>query len=139
MTNVMPNPTNFPRRINNYVPAMMYSADVNYNAPTRVSFGAPVANSATLVGNAISLTPTGNTDLSTVTPFPETYGRTLSVVASGANANVISLVGWDYLGQPIREDITLNGATPVNGKKAFKSFSYLINGTTSATTLNIGS
>jgi len=139
MPNVMTNPTNFQRRINAYVPAMMYSADVNWNGNTRVNFGAPAANSATLVASALSLTPTGNLDLSTVTPFPETYGRTVTIVASGANSNVVSLVGWDYLGQPIREDLTLNGSTPVNGKKAFKSFAYLINNTTSGTTCNIGS
>jgi hypothetical protein len=43
MPNLMANATNFPRRINNYVPAMQYSADVNYNGETRVSFGAPLA------------------------------------------------------------------------------------------------
>lgn len=139
MANVMTNPTNFPRRINMYVPAMMYSSDVNYQAPTRVNFGAPAAANATLVGNALSLTPVGNTDLSTVAQFPETYGRTLTVVASAANTNTVSVVGWDYLGQPVREDFVLTGATPVVGKKAFKNFAYLINGTTSATTLNIGS
>jgi len=139
MPNVMTNPTNFPRRINTYVPAMMYSADVNYNGVTRVSFGAPAANNATLVANALSLTPTGALDLSSVAPFPETYGRTVTIVASAANANTVSLYGFDYLGQPIREDLVLNGTTPVNGKKAFKSFLNLTNGTTSATTCNIGS
>jgi|SRR5215469_7388599 len=139
MPNVITNPTNFPRRINNYVPAMMYSSDVNYNAPTRVSFGAPLANNATLVLNAGSLTAVGATDLSSVAAFPETYGRTCTYVASAANTNVITLYGWDYLGQPIREDITLNGATPVVGKKAFKSFLNMTSGTSSATTLSIGS
>ena len=43
MPNLMAMPTNFPRRINIYVPAMAYSADVNYNGETRVNFGAPPA------------------------------------------------------------------------------------------------
>ena len=33
--------------------------------------------------------------------------------------------GWDYLGQPIAESLTLNGTTPVVGNKAFKSFNYV--------------
>lgn len=140
MPNVMPNPTNFPRRINNYVPAMQYSADVNYNGATRVSFGAPLAANPTLVTSALSIAATGLLDLSGVAPFPETYGRTVTIVASGAAAVPVLLNGWDYLGQPIQESLTLNGATPVVGKKAFKAFNNLNVGTAvGATTVNIGS
>jgi hypothetical protein len=139
MTNVMTNPTNFPRRINMYVPAMQYSSDVNYNAPTRVNFGAPAAANATLVSNAVSISAAGTIDLSSVAPFPETYGRTATIVASGATSVAVLLNGWDYLGQPIQESLTLNGATPVNGKKAFKAFLNLVVGTGAAVTVNIGS
>ena len=142
MPNVITNPTNFPRRINSYVPAMMYSGDVNYQGNTRISFGAPAANNATLVLNAGSLNNANTTiDLSSVAQFPETYGRTVTYVASGAGGTgVVSLYGWDYLGQPMREDVTLNGVTPVAGKKAFKSFLSLVSPTAQAgITLNIGS
>lgn len=141
MPNVQTDPTNFQRRINNYVPAMMYSSDVNYNGATRTSFGAPLAANATLVANATTIAGNGTVvDLSTVAPFPETYGRTVTIVASGASTTVISLRGWDYLGQPIQEDLTLNGTTPVVGKKAFKSFLSYTTGTgTGGTTCNIGS
>jgi hypothetical protein len=50
---------------------------------------------------------------------------------------VVTLLGWDYLGQPIAEALTLNGATPVIGNKAFKSFSSVLI-TAAATTLSIG-
>lgn len=142
MPNVITNPTNFPRRVSNYVPAMMYSSDVNYNGNTRISFGAPLANNATLVMNAGSLANANTTiDLSGVPSFPEAYGRTVTYVGSGAGATgVVSLYGWDYLGQPMREDVTLNGTTPVVGKKAFKSFNALVSPTAQAgVTLNIGS
>lgn len=141
MPNVITDPTNFQRRINNYVPAMMYSSDVNWNGGTRVSFGAPLANNATLVANATTIAGNGTVvDLSTVPAFPETYGRTVTIVGSGATTTVVSLRGWDYLGQPIQEDLTLNGTTPVVGKKAFKSFLSYTTGTgTAATTCNIGS
>ena len=139
MPNVMTNPTNFQRRINNYVPAMMYSADVNYNGATRVNFGAPAAANATAVVNAQSNAVATTVDLTGVAAVPETYGRIMSYVGSAAGAtNTLTLRGWDYLGQPINEDITLNGTTPVVGKKAFKSFLNLTINTTSATTVNIG-
>jgi len=140
MPNVMTNPTNFPRRINSYVPAMMYSADVNYNGVTRVNFGAPLAANATLVSNAQNVAVAGTFDLTTVAQFPEAYGRTVTIVASGAAAVTVTLNGWDYLGQPISEGLLLNGTTPVVGKKAFKSFNNLVVGTVVAgTTVNIGS
>ena len=139
MPNVMTNPTFFPRRINNYVPAMMYSSDVNWNGVTRVSFGAPAAANATAIVNAQSIAVALSVDLTGATPIVETYGRTISVVASGAATSTLTVKGWDYLGQPINEDFTLNGATPVAGKKAFKAFQTLvINTTTAATTINIG-
>ena len=48
MPNVMPVlATNFPRRINMYVPAMQYAMDVNINGACRVNFGAPLAASLT--------------------------------------------------------------------------------------------
>ena len=139
MPNVMPNPTNFQRRINNYVPAMAYSADVNFNGETRVNFGAPISANATLVGNAISIATAGTTDLSAVVQFPETYGRNITLVASGASTSTVSVQGFDYLGQPIQEVFTLNGTTPVVGNKAFKSFTSVTYTATAAVTINIGS
>jgi hypothetical protein len=142
MANVITNPTNFPRRVNDYVKAMMYSADVNYNGVTRVSFGAPLAPNAVLALAGGSLANANTTiDLSGVLAFPEAYGRTATIVGSGAGATgVVTLYGWDYLGQPIRSDITLNGVTPVPIPKAYKSFMSLVSPTAQAgITVNIGS
>jgi hypothetical protein len=135
----MANATNFPRRINNYVPNMQYASDVNYNGGTRVNIGFPQAANATIVGNAISIANAGTTDLSNVTQFPETYGRNLTLVASGASTATVTVRGWDYLGQPLSEQFTLNGATPVAGNKAFKSFNSVTYTATAGTTINIGS
>jgi len=136
MPNLMANATNFPRRINMYVPAMAYSADVNYNGETRVNFGAPAAASTTAILNAGSMTGVTSIDLSSAS-IADAYGRCIQVAASGANATVVTINGWDYLGQPISEAITLNGATPVIGNKAFKSFGNVAI-TAAATTLSIG-
>jgi len=138
MPNLMANASNFPRRINNYVPAMAYSADVNYNGETRVNFGAPAAANATLIGNAINITTAGQSDLSAVTQLAEAYGRNVTVVASAASVVVVTLNGWDYLGQPLAESFTLTGATPVVGNKAFKAFNNVAFPTGSPVTINIG-
>lgn len=138
MPNVMTNPTNFQRRINNYVPAMMYSADVNYNGATRVSFGAPAVAASTGYLASSSVAVAGVVfDMSTVTVV-ETYGRCVQVVAGAAATSTVIFNGWDYLGQPLSETITLNGTTPVQGKKAFKTFSNMTVGTTTATTVTAG-
>src|SRR3954463_12394638 len=138
MPNLMANATNFPRRINNYVPGMQYSADVNYNGETRVNFGAPLAAVANGVANAVSIATAGQTDLSGVAAVPELYGRSITVVASGAATSNVTVNGFDYLGQPVSESFTLNGATPVAGNKCFKSFVNATFGATGATTINIG-
>ncbi len=137
MPNVMTNPTNFPRRINAYVPAMQYSSDVNYNGMTRVSFGAAITATTNSIVNAQSTSGAGSMDLTGVAPLLETYGRTLVYVGSGAGAPVLTMNGWDYLGQPIQEVITINGATPVLGKKAFKAFNSM-SWTSVAITVSVG-
>jgi len=138
MPNVMPIGVTTFRQTNNYCPACMYAADVNYNGETRCNFGAPAVAVATLVANAVSMSAVAVTDLSGVAQFPEPWGRSVTIVASGAYAGVVTLRGYDYLGQPIREDLTCNGATPVLGKKAFKSFISMTSPTTGAVTVNIG-
>jgi hypothetical protein len=116
---------------------MAYSADVNYNGETRVNFGAPLAAVTTSILNAGSMTGITSIDLSGVAAIPDAWGRCIQIAASGANATVVTILGWDYLGQPIAEALTLNGATPVIGNKAFKSFASAII-TAAATTLSIG-
>src|SRR3954467_4532949 len=138
MPNLMANATNFPRRINNYVPGMQYSADVNFNGETRVNFGAPLAAVANSIANAVSIATAGTADLSGVAAFPELYGRNVTVVASGAATSNVTVNGFDYLGQPVSESFTLNGATPVVGNKCFKSFVNVTYGATGGTTVNIG-
>jgi hypothetical protein len=66
------------------------------------------------------------------------YGRTINVVASGAATSNVTIYGEDYLGQPMVESFTLNGTTPVVGKKAFKRVLRITAGITAATTINVG-
>ena len=48
------------------------------------------------------------------------FGACLKLVCDGDSTGDAVIEGYDYLGQPIRELITLNGATGVTTKKAFK-------------------
>lgn len=49
------------------------------------------------------------------------FGEAISLVSEATNTDVITVVGYDYLGQRMVEEITLTSATEVAGKKAFKA------------------
>ncbi len=53
------------------------------------------------------------------------FGECVAFVSAAGSAEVITVTGRDYLGQPMVETITLNGATAVNGKKAFKKINSI--------------
>lgn len=148
-----------PRRMNAYVPAMAYSADVIHGGPHEVRFG-PVANGmANNILNGLSIAAAGesttflqdNTDpplpLSAFPvghphqsefPYGPGFGRCLSMVASGTASVVVNVYGTDYLGQPMMEAFTLNGTTPVVGNKAFKYIDRVQWPVGAAVTINLG-
>ena len=148
----------FPRRNNNYVPRCDYAADVVLNGPYEVRFGSMIAASATAILNAQSVAAAGNATLGGANtlvvdntdpvqtgipvaqdfPYGPGFGRTLQYVASGAYAGVVTVTGRDYLGQPMTEATTMNGATIVQGKKAFKYIDKIAWVTTGAVTINVG-
>lgn len=138
-----------PRRLNRYVPAMGYSADIIHGAPHEVRFGPMAAAAADNILNgavyAAAATVTtflqDNTDpinSSYTEEFPlgPGFGRCLQFVASAANTSTVTVKGRDYLGQPMLETITLNGTTPVIGTKAFKWIDSIA--TSAAATINVG-
>lgn len=65
------------------------------------------------------------------------YGACLSVVASGATTSKITIDGFDYLGQPVTEEVTLNGTTAVVGNKCFKYISKISIPASTAVTVSI--
>lgn len=142
----------FQQGVNNYVPAMAYAAAPIHAAPARFSLGSPATASATFVGTLIAgATANGavvNTIIYLTTPktMDARYGRTVTVTPSGdpgASTLVVEVVGYDYVGQPMVERITLpNGASAlVAGLKAF----YVVLGTrvitlaTNTVTFSVGS
>jgi hypothetical protein len=126
----------FQQGVNNYVPAMALSAAVIGLGPTRFTLGSPATAAATFVGTLIAGATAGGavvgTNIYFATPklMDSRYGRTITVTPSadptGAGAT-LSILGYDYVGQPMVETITLpNGAAAlVAGLKAF----YLVIGT----------
>jgi hypothetical protein len=132
----------FPDGISMFVPNLMYHSDVGTDGLTRAQISAPPAVSATGILSAQDVAASGTTSTFAGTYSKDAmgeYGRAVSVVASGASTAVISVRGRDYLGQAMREDLTLNGTTPVLGKKTFKyidSVSWTAGG--GGVTMNMG-
>lgn len=128
------------RGVNYYVPAMSYAQDVGLDGFCRMDLGAPVAANATGILNALSIAANGNTGTFQTTYTNDVmgrYGRNVTIVASAAAATVVTVEGYDYLGQPMTENITLNATTPVLGNKAFRyitNIAYLA----TAATLSVG-
>lgn len=117
----------FPRRINQYCPAMQYDAAVSMHGPFRVSFGAPaVADTDGLLdgvdttATSGTITVTGNANLGVIGAEADApYGRNVTVTGAGAGSKVVTIVGRDYLGQPMKETITCSSGNGT-GIKCFK-------------------
>lgn len=116
-----------PRRINQYCPQMMLAAEVRENGLYRCSFGTPaVADTDGLLDGVDttattgSITVNGNANLGAIgNEADATYGRNVTVTGAGAGSKVVTIVGRDYLGQPMKETITCSTGSGA-GAKAFK-------------------
>lgn len=121
-----------PTSINQYVPACAMVADAICGQATRVSFGAPaVADAdALLLATAMDLDAAAAETFTTFTGTLSTgimdapYGRNVTATASGVPGATVTftVVGKDYLGQPMKETFTItSAATTGAGVKAFKT------------------
>src|SRR5215468_7015284 len=143
----------FPYGVSVYVRNLEFAADVNQGWPYICNFGAPLAASATgmLVtgaltsGSASTFTAAAGQVLNGgLVPHDSLtkrngWGRTLSIVASAACTRVLTVNGYDYLGQRTQENITANGTTPVNGNKAFQWIDNIVCGSSADTvSINVG-
>lgn len=124
----------FPYGISCWVRNLEFAADVNIGAPYIANFGAPLAAQASgmLVTGALTSGQPGTFTAGAgqvlnggLVPHDSLtkrngWGRGLSIVASAASTRVLTVTGYDYLGQRMTENITANGVTPVNGVKAWQ-------------------
>jgi hypothetical protein len=141
MANVITNPTFFPRRLSSYVPAMAYASDVNMSGESRVSFGAPGLANPTFFLNALSVAAAQvvpATSLLNNATVDAPFGRPLQVVCSAAGTGTVIVDGYDYLMQPMSENLVLNGTTVVFGNKAFFLIRQVTIPLVGAVTLNLG-
>ena len=124
----------FPYGISVGVRNLEYAADVNIGHPYVANLGAPLALSTTGIMVTAALT-SGQPSTFTaaagqilnggLVPHDSLtkrngWGRGISVVASAASTRVLTVGGYDYLGQRMSENVTVNGTTPVNGIKAWQ-------------------
>lgn len=137
---IQPVPTYTPKGISLYVPNCQYAVDADVgNVFHTAEWLNPLALDAdglldgvqmvngsavtvTALAAAASATEIGNYGLvpcSSLT-VPDGWGRCVSAVASSTNTRVMTVTGYDYLGQLMIEAITLTSGTPVLGKKAFR-------------------
>lgn len=131
----------FPRRVNMWFSGATYAADVRIDGFGLIDVPAMVAAAATGILSAQSIATAVDT-----TTFATTYnkdvmgkfGRNVTVVASGVATSAVTVHGFDYLGQPVSETLTLNGTTPVIGVKVFRHIARVVAAVTAATTINLG-
>lgn len=132
---------------NYYVPELAYASDVSIDGVCRADLGAPVAldvdgilatQSIAFAGSTSTFAAAYATAMGSPAVGLAKYGRNITVVASGAAISTVTIDGYDYLGQPVRETLTLNGNTPVPGAKMFWSVHTVTWGATAATTINVG-
>ena len=120
------------RRINDYVPAMAYASDVVHNGLNRIDFGAPnvadpngiLAAAAADDSGPYTYTPANfatTTEVDAEGVVKARYGRCLTVDGSAAGVTQdITIVGRDYLGQPIKITTAMTGTTVKAINVAFK-------------------
>lgn len=134
--------SHFPKRANQSVRNMVYSADVDRNGFARMELGQPPALdadgivAAASIAAAVVKASTGI--IANHRNSMGRYGRNVTVVLSGAGTPAMEVFGLDYLGQPMSEAFTGAGTTPVVGKKAFKEVTGWSSALVAGTTVNIG-
>ncbi|MBU2051509.1 MAG: hypothetical protein KKH61_21370 [Gammaproteobacteria bacterium] len=136
--------TFFPDRANMWFAGAKFSSDVGHDGVGKINLGPALVAadpngilSAQSIASAQDIAASG---------FASTYsdsvmgrfGRNVNVDGSAASTAVITVYGFDYLGQPMYEEITMNGTTSVEGKKAFARVTRIVTGTDADSALDVG-
>lgn len=113
-------PQNFISGVNNYCPKLVGNAMMGLNAEQVMDFGQPALESTTGILNGVAAGATY-----TVTDFLNTgdfvngkcvscpWGREIDVVIGTSGTQNVDFYCRDYLGQPVKKTVALNGATRV--------------------------
>lgn len=135
-------PTFFPQRVRMNVRRKAYTSGIEGDDMITAEFGVPLAANNTALLAAQSIVTAGNTSVFNAYTGLEAqmgrWGRGIRAVASGASTATVTITGRDYLGQRMQEVLTLNGATPVLGVKAFRYIDNIAWTLTAGTTIDVG-
>lgn len=125
--------------VNNYVPAMQWSASLEMNACNAFSLGTPAVASATAIATALSNAAAVTQWLTTPWRADTPYGRPIQLTPSGSTTATVQVIGEDYLGQPMVEQFAWAAVgTAAVGLKCFYRVLALKTVVSSAVTINIG-
>lgn len=118
----------YPTDYNSHVLGAVYHSDVDNDGQTRMLLGAlPAADTDALLA-ATAQSAAGATyqqsDLLSYTSMAK-YGQKVTIVAGGASTRKVYVWGKDYLGQPVYEEMALNGTTAVASAKVYKTISKI--------------
>ena len=119
-----------------YVLGVSNAMDLDLDNRGTVDFGTPAVTDPDGIQDGVTYTA-GQVFTFTTIESDVPYGRNVTVVAGGANTQVLTVTGRDYLNQLMTETFTMNGTTPVVGAKAFKTIES-ITSVTFAGDLDIG-
>jgi len=118
------------RRINQYVPAMKYTAEVSLTQPPIAHLGNPrdtdddAIDASNLALDSADSRNSSDFDGELADVLDANYGRGVDVLADSDPGSqvIVTVKGRDYLGQPMTEEFTIPSGTPstINGAKAFK-------------------
>ncbi len=133
----------FPDRINQYVKAMQYAADVHDDGMYKLSFGAPAVEdpngiiAAVTITGGVTITPSDF--VGGVEPVVDApWGRVISFQGSAAGTPIVTLTGFDYLGQRITETVTMLTGAETWSLKAYARLVKVVVATGVTGTLNLG-
>lgn len=130
-------PQAFQRRINMFVPGCQYAADVIENGPVRFSLGTPATLDPDGILDGADIGTAGSSTAMLLSTAGAIYGQNLTYTrATGSGTGTVTVVGRDYLGQPMKETITM--AALVQGKKAFKYVDEVSWTVSTTSTLDLG-
>jgi hypothetical protein len=110
---------------------------VSVDGHTTVDIPACVTAGAGVLANGVVLAAAGNVvpAVAQTDAIMGRYGRSISVTSTAGGAGVI--VGYDYLGQAIKENVTLIAGAVVS-KKMFKDVSYVSSAVAATISIGVG-
>jgi len=130
-------------RLNSYVPAMQFAADITDGGVYIVNFGSPPAAATTGIITTMaqdSAVDVGRASFDSATAYlaEATFGATVRIIGTTTNTAAVAIYGRDFYGQPMKETLTLADNVAVAGVKVFKTIDRITCGASASDTFSVG-